>query len=124
VRVYLFVCMHNHVHLLCETPKANLSAFMHKLQTAYTVYHNFEEAVLRRRCYGCKARAVAALLLGRHAGMNRRDVGVFLGMGTGSAVCRQLRDLWERMTSDRSPGEIVSRAESAMQQTASQSHEP
>lgn len=40
VRVYLFCLMSNHVHLLVETPQGNLSAFMHKLQTAYTVYYN------------------------------------------------------------------------------------
>jgi putative transposase len=40
VRVYLFALMRNHVHLMVETPQANLSAFMHKLQTAYTVYYN------------------------------------------------------------------------------------
>lgn len=40
VRVYLFCLMTNHVHLLIETPQGNLSAFMHKLQTAYTVYYN------------------------------------------------------------------------------------
>ena len=33
VRVYLFCLMRNHAHLLVETPQANLSAFMHKLQT-------------------------------------------------------------------------------------------
>lgn len=40
VRLYLFCCMRNHAHVVCETPRANLSAFMHKLQTAYTVYYN------------------------------------------------------------------------------------
>lgn len=40
VRLYLFCLMENHAHLLVETPQANLSAFMHKLQTAYTVYFN------------------------------------------------------------------------------------
>jgi putative transposase len=40
VRLYLFALMTNHVHLLCETPKANLSEFMHQLQTAYSVYYN------------------------------------------------------------------------------------
>jgi len=40
VRLYLFCLMTNHVHLLVETPQGNLSAFMHKLQTAYTVYYN------------------------------------------------------------------------------------
>jgi len=266
VRLYLFCCMLNHAHLLCETPQANLSAFMHKLQTAYSVYYNLrhrraghlmqgrfgaepvageeyllklsryihlnpvfvrrmrkqppevrvqhlraypwssyrgyaglarpfdfvdegpilaqtgvppkrqrrayrrfvetgiaetdeeflelvktspwgigdeefqarirdlhtgqairarrkedvsfrrvsptatatavldvvaaefgiEAATLRRRQYDCVARAVAAQLLGRHAGMNQRDIGTFLGMGTGSAVCRQLQRLRQR----------------------------
>lgn len=40
VRLYLFCFMGNHVHFLLETPQGNLSAFMHKLQTAYTVYFN------------------------------------------------------------------------------------
>lgn len=40
VRLYLFCCMRNHAHVVCETPRANLSAFMLKLQTAYTVYYN------------------------------------------------------------------------------------
>ncbi len=40
VRLYLFCLMSNHVHLLFETPGGNLSQFMHRLQTAYTVYYN------------------------------------------------------------------------------------
>jgi len=40
VRLYLFCLMTNHVHLVLETPRANLSFFMHRLQTAYTVYFN------------------------------------------------------------------------------------
>ena len=40
VRLYLFCLMTNHVHLVLETPRANLSSFMHRLQTAYTVYFN------------------------------------------------------------------------------------
>ena len=101
------------------TPTASAAAVLSAVAGVFQI----EEAVLRRRCYGCRARAVAALLLGRHAGMNQRDVGVLLGMGTGSAVCRQLRGLRERMISDRSLGEMVSRAETAMQQTAPQSRE-
>lgn len=60
-----------------------------------------EPAALRRRQYGCVARAVAAFMLGRYAGMNQRDIGVFLGMGTGGAVCRQLKRLRERRKNDR-----------------------
>jgi len=40
VRLYLFCLMTNHVHLVVETPRANLGRFMHQLQTAYTVYFN------------------------------------------------------------------------------------
>jgi putative transposase len=40
VRLYLFCLMSNHLHLVIETPRANLSVFMHRLLTAYTVYFN------------------------------------------------------------------------------------
>ena len=40
VRLYLFCLMTNHVHLVLETPRGNLSRFMHRLVTAYTVYFN------------------------------------------------------------------------------------
>jgi hypothetical protein len=40
VRLYMFCLMTNHAHLLVETPRANLSQFMHRLETAYTVYFN------------------------------------------------------------------------------------
>jgi len=49
--------------------------------------------VLLRRQYECVARGVAASMLGRHAGLNQRDIGALLGMGSGSAVCRQLQRL-------------------------------
>jgi hypothetical protein len=98
------------------TPTVSAAAVL----SAVAVVFQIEEAMLRRRLHGCRARAVAALLLGRHAGMNQRDVGAFLGMGTGSAVCRQLRGLRERMVSDRSLEEIICRAEAAMHRTAPQ----
>lgn len=40
VRLYLFCLMTNHMHLILETPVGNLSRFMHRLQTAYTIYFN------------------------------------------------------------------------------------
>jgi REP element-mobilizing transposase RayT len=40
VRLYLVCLRPNHVHLLLETPQANLSAFMARWLTAYTVYFN------------------------------------------------------------------------------------
>lgn len=47
IRLYLFVCMTNHFHLVFETPDANCSKFMQSLSTAYTVYYN-----LRHRRHG------------------------------------------------------------------------
>jgi REP element-mobilizing transposase RayT len=40
VRVYAYVVMSNHYHLLVETPRANISAFMQQLNTSYTMYFN------------------------------------------------------------------------------------
>ncbi|MBU4248404.1 MAG: transposase, partial [Verrucomicrobia bacterium] len=40
IRLYLFVCMTNHFHLVFETPEGNCAKFMQSLSTAYTVYYN------------------------------------------------------------------------------------
>jgi len=40
VRIYLFALMENHVHILAETPRANIARFMQSLLTGYTVYFN------------------------------------------------------------------------------------
>ncbi|NLX13573.1 MAG: hypothetical protein GXY44_07970 [Phycisphaerales bacterium] len=40
-RVYLFCLMPNHFHLVVETPRGNLSGFMHGILTGYGVYFNW-----------------------------------------------------------------------------------
>ena len=40
IRLYLYCLMLNHAHFVLETPRANLSRFMQRFQTAYTVYYN------------------------------------------------------------------------------------
>ena len=40
--LYAFVLMDNHYHLLVETPKPNLSSFMHAVASAYTTYFNIK----------------------------------------------------------------------------------
>ena len=40
IRLYLYVLMLNHFHLVFETPRGNCSAFMQALNTAYPVYYN------------------------------------------------------------------------------------
>ena len=40
VRVYLFCLMSSHFHLVVETPRGNLGAFMQGILTGYGVYFN------------------------------------------------------------------------------------
>jgi REP element-mobilizing transposase RayT len=40
IRLYLYCLMPNHVHLVLETPRANLSRFAQSLLTGYAVYFN------------------------------------------------------------------------------------
>jgi len=47
IRLYQFCLMSNHYHLVLETPRGNLSRFMHSLTTAYATYFN-----LRHDRYG------------------------------------------------------------------------
>ena len=53
--------------------------------------------------------------------MNQRDIGVFLGMGIGSAVCRQLRRLRERQAHDIILRERMDLIAAALDATAGQS---
>ena len=41
IRLYAWCLMPNHFHLLIETPKGNLSEFIHRLKTKYALYFNF-----------------------------------------------------------------------------------
>ena len=42
ILLHAFVLMANHYHLILETPNANLSSFMHSLNSAYTTYFNIK----------------------------------------------------------------------------------
>jgi putative transposase len=42
VILHSYVLMPNHYHLIVETPKANLSTFMHGLNSSYTTYFNLK----------------------------------------------------------------------------------
>ena len=44
IDVYAYVLMTNHYHVVLCTPRANLSSFMQRLQTSYTVYFNRRHA--------------------------------------------------------------------------------
>ena len=40
IRLYAFVLMSNHFHLLAETPRANLVVFMQQFNSSYSIYFN------------------------------------------------------------------------------------
>ena len=42
VILHAYVLMGNHYHLIVETPGANLSVFMHHINSAYTTYFNLK----------------------------------------------------------------------------------
>ena len=42
VVLYAYTLMDNHIHLLCRTPRANLSRFMQRLLTAYALYARYK----------------------------------------------------------------------------------
>ena len=66
VRLYLFCLMANHLHLVVETPRANLGRFMHRLQTAYTIHFNLRHCRsghLMQGRYGAKLVEKDAYLL-------------------------------------------------------------
>ena len=93
VRLYLFCLMTNHAHLLVETPRANLSVFMHKLQTAYTVYYNLRHkraGHLMQGRFGAKPVEGDAYLLtlSRYIHLNP----VFVGPMTGQPLERRLAE--------------------------------
>jgi hypothetical protein len=73
-----------------------------------------EPEVLRSRQYDCVARGAAARMLVRYAGLNQRDAGVFLGMGTGASVCRQLKRLREKEGHDQRLAAQLSRVSSVL----------
>ena len=94
VRLYLFCLMTNHAHLLIETPRGNLSAFMHKLQTAYTVYYNLRHKRVGHLMQGrFGAKPVEGdeylLALSRYIHLNP----VFVGPMTGQSLERRLAEL-------------------------------
>jgi len=42
IDLYAFVLMDNHIHLLCRTPRANLSRFMQRLLSSYALYARYK----------------------------------------------------------------------------------
>jgi REP element-mobilizing transposase RayT len=87
IRLFLFVLMSNHFHLVFETPEANCSKFMQALCTAYTVYYNLRHSRHGHLLDGrFKARLVEGdkylLTLSRYVHLNPIEVGALKGRPT------------------------------------------
>ena len=79
-----------------------------------------EEESLKCRSYGNMSRAIAARMLIKYSGMNQRDVGGYLRIGTGAAVCQQLGVLRKYMESDKKLSGQVARIEGLLEKQAKQ----
>ena len=104
IRLYLFCLMTTHLHLVLETPRGNLGRFMHRLQTAYTVYFNHRHRrqghLLPGRRRDALDRALAARLLCDYGGLTQREAATVLGLRSGAAVSAQLQNLAQRLSTD------------------------
>ena len=59
VKLYAFVLMDNHIHILCRTPRANLSRLMQRLLSSYALYWRYKH---RRRGHLFQGRFKAKLV--------------------------------------------------------------
>ena len=96
VKVYCYVLMENHFHLVVMTPEGNLSQWMHQLKTAYTVYFNRRHQVVGHLFQGrFKSTVIEAekylLEVSRYLHLNPVR-GVVLGQGTPMERRKRLRE--------------------------------
>lgn len=99
IRLYMFVLMTNHFHLVFETPEGNCSRFMQSLSTAYTVYYN-----LRHQRHGhlfdgrYKAKLVEGdeylLALTRYVHLNPVHVSTIKDKPLKERICYLLQYSW------------------------------
>jgi len=91
VRLYAYVVMTNHYHLLVETPRGNLSRFMQQLNTSYTMYYNVKHDRVGHMFSGrYKAKVVNGneylLALTRYIHLNPVKVGASKGLDMAEKV--------------------------------------
>lgn len=77
-----------------------------------------DAADLRTRRRDSRWRAVASWTLSRYAGLTQREVAMRLGLGTGAAVSRQLRELNRLLEVDAGLRQAVRRVERQLRQAA------
>ena len=96
IKVYCYVLMENHFHLVVMTPEGKLSQWMHQLKTAYTVYFNRRHQVVGHLFQGrFKSTVIEAekylLEVSRYLHLNPVR-GVVLGQGTPMERRKRLRE--------------------------------
>jgi putative transposase len=110
VKVYCYVLMENHFHLVVMTPEGNLSQWMHQLKTAYTVYFNRRHQEVGHLFQGrFKSTVIEAekylLEVGRYLHLNPVR-GVVLGQGRPIERRKRLREYrWSSYRGLRRVGE-------------------
>lgn len=72
-------------------------------------------AAFSRRRHNSPLRAVAARFLIRYAGLSQRAVADLLNIGSGAAVCNQLKRLPDRLAADRRLGRLFKMAEERLE---------
>ena len=83
-----------------------------------------EREAFQRRHRNSLLRAMAARFLCRYAGLTQREVAELLGVGTGSAISRQMRRLRERLPEDRQLRQHISKAEKLLDERRAQWDRP
>src|SRR5271165_363971 len=80
VKVYCYVLMENHFHLVVMTPEGNLSQWMHQLKTAYTVYFNRRHQVVGHLFQGrFKSTVIQGQCLAMGMWFSEREKNLFAG---------------------------------------------
>ena len=69
---------------------------------------------LRRRRRGTGVKAVAGWLLGRYAGLSKRDAAPLLGLASGAALCYHVARLPSLAAADPAVGRLLERCEAAL----------
>jgi hypothetical protein len=75
---------------------------------------------LARRRRGCLAKAVAAWMLEKHAGLTRRAIGPWLGIGSGTGVGYQIRQAMDGMKTESGLARRVERIERVFKKEANE----
>jgi len=99
VRLYAYVVMTNHFHLLLETPRGNLSGFMQQLNTSYTMYYNAKHERVGHVFSGrYKAKVVSGdeylLALTRYIHLNPVKVAAVARLDIGAKIEMLNKYLW------------------------------